>query len=269
MTICALSFVACDAMFTNNAYASITHPTPSTDSIASMTASDILTYYDSAENRRQVASNSAIKDALLSRLAALYAPPAKGASAEQAAIAAARISTQAVPAAAQLSSSVVGYLVGMAANQTFKMPSSTKDIVNIIASVMPSDIASALASGSAMPASFDAMISAYMSANSAYTALGKDVAASSDGKTYAYTGLSSSEKNEIAADALLSGVIGAMTPSNKSESQSQAIWSALSNPSKADSHISLSTDLIASFTKGSSPITTLISASSLGKLGGF
>lgn len=257
-------------MFTNNAYAAITHPTPSADAIASMSASDILNYYDSAENRRQVASNSSVKAALLARLSELYAPPAKGEAAEIAALAAARISTQSVPAASQLSSAVVGYLVGMAADQNLEMPSSTKDVMAIIKSVLPSDIAAALASGSAMPDSFSAMISAYMSAYSAYTILGQDVAASSDGKTYAYAGLSSSDKNQIAADSLIAGLIAAMAPAKDGEPQAQAIWAALSDPTTADSHITLSADLVSSLSKGSSPIATLILASSLGSLaGGF
>ena len=124
----------------------------------------------------------------------------------------------------------------------------------------------ALASGAAMPAAFEEMIAAFSTANKAYTALGAGVA----GTPPAYadgTNLSESQKNEIAVNAVISGLISAVSPVSGTDAAA-ALWNSFVDPAAAGSQIKISSSAFTDLTTGTGDIANLLGASSVGALFG-
>ena len=134
----SLSVISCDAMFNNNLFAKMTHPTPSVTDIQSKTPAQLLQYVSSAANVTILTDNPDLKAAALSSLSATYSSPtAAPANQQTAAVAAADISIQTVPEASNFSASV---LAALAIKNTSLSVNTTADVTSLIKTVLPSDI---------------------------------------------------------------------------------------------------------------------------------
>jgi hypothetical protein len=262
----SMALVSCDAMFSTNIFAKMTHPTPSSADILSKTPDQLQAYTSSATNIAALSNDPELKASALTALgygASRTAPASALSATEQtAAIVAAIVSIKTVPAAAGFSASVLGTLAGGSS-----IPKDTAGITSLVKSVLPKDAADSLKAGDASPpASFVAMITAFSEANAAYTALGNGVVANS-GSYASGLPVSSSEKSEIAVNAVLSGLIDAIVPASGADTPANvadSIWGGLMGQS---STFSISPTAVTDLTSAtSSPIAGLVKASSLGAL---
>lgn len=252
----SVALVSCDAMFTTNAFAKITHPKPSASDIASKTPDQLQTYTASATNLQQLKDDSTLKEEALKNLATYYAPAtgtvdAKQPEVQTAAIVAADIIIKTNPEAAVLSGSILSYVAQE--GSSFKAPDSTSGITSLVENILPASITDSLAPGAAMPATFLDMITAFSDANAAYQTLGAGVAGSG-GATPAYadgTSVSTSEASAIAVNALVSGLISAIQPNDASgvpianptpDQIASALWTALSDPTTVDPAVTPAAD---------------------------
>jgi hypothetical protein len=211
---------------------------------------------DSSANVTILVDNPELKTAALDSLATTYNNPSPPSLVDKqtAAIVAADISIQTVPAAAALSSSIVGALVNGSA-----IPQTDADIGPFVKTLLPADITSSLGSPTP-PASFTAMILAFSEANAAYMALGGQVM--TQGGFVADSGLTSDQTADIAINAVISGMITAIVPTN-GESIALVLWDALNGGSPA---FTLDPNAITNLTSGGGAIASLVAASSLGSL---
>lgn len=261
VVLLALSLTACDAMFTTNVFAGLTHKTPTTDEIKNQSASQLATYVQSEANLKTLASNPDLKKAALDNLSAAYTNSTVPAEKQSAAATAAVISIQTVESAASFSSSLLGAVSGAAASGDTNSLSSSNGLLKVLKGSLDSDSQASLSSGGSMPASFVSMISAFEEASKAYDALGSSVS-SNGGKYDSSSGISDSDKNGIAVNAVIATIVSESTPTDSNTTKAQALWTALQNPDKAENSIKLS-DM--SDVK-SSGVASLIKASSLGSL---
>jgi hypothetical protein len=250
----ALSMASCDSMFSTNIFAKLTHPALSAADIASMTPAQMEAYASSTENMQQLADNPELKAAALANLEATYGNEATTGDQQTAAIVAADISIQTVPDAAELSSLVQSALIS---GSSLSITTSS-DATSFIESVLPKDIQASVSPGAPMPANFEAMIEAYQAVNGAYQALGAGVGA--DGDYAAGLDLSSSEKADIAVNAVIAGLIGAIQPA--SGSTAEALWAALTGN---EGVFTISSTAVDDLTK-TGPVANLVNASSLGSM---
>jgi hypothetical protein len=247
----SLSLVSCDSMFQTNLFAKLTHPTPSMADISSKTPAEMQTYVSSTENMNQLADDPALKAAALANLESVYSGGATTVDQQTAAIVAAEISIQTVPDAAGLSASAQAALAGGIA-----LSDSPSDISSLIKAALPKDIKDSVSTGAAMPSTFAAVIDAYLQADAAYTALGTGVGA--DGGYAAGLGISSSEKADVAVNALIAGLISAVQPT--SGSRAEALWAALTGGTNT---FTVASGTIDEMTTGTGPIANLVNQSSL------
>jgi hypothetical protein len=263
VVLVSLSMVSCDAMFSTNVFAKLTHPTPSAAELAAKTPSEMQDYVSSTENMNQLADDPDLKDAALTALGygEAQTPPASALTPDEqlAAIVAAEIFIQTVPDAAGLSASVLGALAGGSALSS----ASESDIASFIESVLPAGIQDGVAPGAPMPADFAAMIEAFISANDAYEALGQGLVDGGGGYA-AGLDLTSSEKADIAVNAVISGLVAAVVPA--SGTAAEALWLALTDPAGASSYITVPSTAIDDLTSGAGPIASLVGASSIGAM---
>jgi len=269
----ALSLTSCDAMFTTNIFAGLTHPTPSVADVKAMSTSDLASYVDSAANIKILADNPDLKTAALDNLETTYKGSGDAATKQLAAATAATISIETVPSAAQFSGSLMGAIAGAATSGTSL--SSETDLLNVLKSALGSDVASALSSGSGTPpASFTEMIDAFIAANSAYAALGTSIGdTTSGGQGYQDASITASEKNEIAVNAVISALLSSVTVASGSTGLTveEALWDALVNPDQATTFITIDYSKVADSTSTDttySYVWNLLGASSLGSLMG-
>lgn len=236
-----LVLVSCDQMFSNNLFAGITQQKLSPSSVSTMTPAEIAALTSSTNSMGQL-SDPSTKAAALAVLLPAYDTPAEQATAsgQTAAIAASDISIKTVPDAAQFASSAISLIPNLSSSTT------ASSFAASMTSILPADISSQLATSSTPPAAFTAMIDAFSSANGAYQALSTGVAATVP-PSYADPTISSSQKTEIAVNATISALICSVVPTSGSTSTAAALWSALQNPSNANSYLSLgSVDAITS-----------------------
>jgi hypothetical protein len=280
VTLLSLSMISCEQMFTSNLFSSITHVTPTAAQIAEKTPTEMQAYVSSAANIATLAENSELKTQALETLAAVYNDStASTADKQVAAAVAADISIQTVADAAAFSSSLLGAVAGAASDSSSTSSlESTAGVIDLVNSILPADIQSEITSGSTTPPeSFTTMISAFIEAKAAYTALAASLTPTttvSDTGTattsYSYAdnaGISSSDANEIAVNALVSCVIGSITDSSGSstpEAIAQALWSAVTDINNATKYLSIDEDAID--VSGSGTVGRLISGSSLASL---
>jgi hypothetical protein len=168
----------------------------------------------------------------------------------------------------------MGAIAGAATSGTSL--SSETDLLNVLKSALGSDVASALSSGSGTPpASFTEMIDAFIAANSAYAALGisiGDTTTTGTGPGYQDASITSSEKNEIAVNAVISALLSSVetaSGSSNSTEVEQALWDALSDPEQAAVYITIDYSKVTDSTSGDatySYVWNLLGASSLGSL---
>jgi hypothetical protein len=253
----SLFMVSCEAMFTTNIFGKLTHPTPSVADMQSKTPSEMQDYVSSAQNIKQLADDPSLKAAALANMAGVYGGGTTTADQQTAAIVAADISIKTVPDALGLSGSVLSALTS---GSTLSSGSAT-DVASFIKNVLPPDIKGSVAPGAAMPSSFSDMINAYLQANSAYQALGTGVG--SDGGYAPGLNLSSSEKADIAVNAVIAGLIASVAPTGPSP-VADALWSALIDPTNAASFIGTSTTFSALTNAG--PVAKLVAQTSLGSM---
>lgn len=268
MLVLLLSFglVSCDAMFSKNLFSGMTHKKPTATEMAAKTPAQMQTYVDSAANIQQLTDDPALKQAALDALAPYYDPtnPAVdlgSPEAQIAAVVAADISIQTVPDAATFSASVLGQIVATSGSG-LKLDTPA-DITNFVAAILPTDLKDAMTSGAAMPAAFADMIAAFVTANEAYTALGAGIA----GTPPAYadgTNLTDSQKNDIAVNAMISGLICAVSPVSGTD-LATALWGSLVDPAASNSQITISPTGFSDLTSTGS-IANLLDASTLGAL---
>jgi hypothetical protein len=260
-----LALTSCDQMFNSNLFAKLTHPTPSVADIAQKSPDQLLQYVtSSAANVQTLADNPDLKAAALQSLSTTYKDASATAVDQQtAALAAAVISIQTVPAAAELTTNLVSAIV----NQKNLSTATTADVSALVQSILPSDIAASVGAPTP-PAAFVAMIEAYTQANAAYTALGNGVV--SGGGFAAGVDLGSSgaqqsaTKNDIAMNAIISGLVAAIVvPPNSSDSTATALWNGLNGDTTAFTVPSASVDALTK-SPATNPIASLVNASDLG-----
>jgi hypothetical protein len=254
----SLLMVSCEAMFTTNIFGKLTHPKPSVADMQSKTPAEMQDYVSSTQNMNQLADDPSLKAAALANMAAVYGTGGTSADQQTAAIVAAQISISTVPDALGLSGSVLSALTGGSALSS----GSANDVASFIKDVLPPDIKGSVAPGAAMPSSFNDMIGAYLQANSAYQALGTGVG--SDGGYAPGLNLSSSEKADIAVNAVIADLISTVVPSGTDAQKAQALWSALTDPTNAASFINPSPTFSALTSVGS--VANLVDQTSLGSM---
>jgi hypothetical protein len=252
----AISLSSCDAMFSTNAFATLTHTAPTAAEISAMSPADLQAYIASAENLKQLTADASLKTAALDNLSRVYGSSAISADQQTAAIVAAKIEIGTVPDALSFAASVQAKIIGGTALSS----ASPNDISAIVESALPADMKNAIAPGASMPASFAEMIDAFVGANGAYAALGAGVVA--DGNGYA-AGLnpSQAEKDEIAANAVISGLLVAVTPTNPGQTKAEALWAALAGSAGT---FAIPSSTLDGLTNGAGPIAALVAASSFG-----
>jgi len=260
----SLTLVSCDAMFSDNLFAKLTHPTPSADELKQKSPDQMLQYISSQQNMSVLTSNSDLKAAALGSLTTTYNTSTVPVELQTAAVAAAEISIQTVPSASQLSASILGALVG----GTSVSIATTSDITTLVQKVLPNDIAASLANGDTTPpASFTAMIEAYTQANTAYTALAASITSGGTGSYDPSINLgstaadASAAKSDIAVNAVISTLIGAITPTT-SASTADVLWAAMSGGSTDFTVTGLSKTDLTSKTS-TNPAAILVNASGL------
>ena len=238
----SLTFVSCDQMFSNNLFAGLTQKKLSASSVAAMTPEEIVSMTSSTNAMGQL-SDPATKAAALEALLPAYDTPAEQATVpgQAAAIAAADISIETVPEAAQFASAAVSLVIN--SSDIFKSAASATDIADALTGILPSDIASQLASSTAPPVEFTTMIDAFVGAYSSYQALSAGVTASGGAGSPAYAdpSIGPSQKTEIAVNATIAGLLSAVVPAtggSSSASVAAALWSSLRDPKNADSFLS-------------------------------
>jgi len=269
VVVLALSMTSCDQMFSSNIFAKWTHPTPSASDIAQKTPGQLLDYVSSPVNVGILTDNPDLKAAALDSMSAIYGTVALSADAQSAAIASAAISIQTVASANQLSASILGALAGGKTISEGSTPAETvANITSLVKTVLPSDIAASLANGDATPpASFVAMIDAYAQANKAYVALGTGIAGGGYAAGAALGSTSAAvtaAESGIAVNAVISGIIMAVKPTDTSVSPASALWSALTGVDAGA--FSVEPSAISDLTTGTGPIANLVGASSLSNL---
>jgi len=260
--IAVVSMLSCDAMFSNNLFAGMTHKTITADSVAGMSPSEIEELLDSEYNMDQVADDPELKAQLLEQLEGEYTADPGTAEGQTAAILAAEISIQTVPDAAQLAAGAVGLIMDIPETLDIEWLSDA------ISGILPQDIKDSFTNGSAAaPQGFIDAISAFLEANAAYEALNAGVG--TDGVYDA--DVTAEEATEIAVNALIAGMLGLITgpePDNTAFASSadvaQALWTAMLNPSAADSVIGIDEDMLNKFTNpANSPVGNLLTAAGL------
>jgi hypothetical protein len=212
---------SCDAMFTTNMFAKLTHKTPSTDTVAAMSPAELQKFISSPINMAMLEDDPALKAAALTNLRNVYTSgTADAATRQQAAIVSADISIQTVPAAAAIANN----LLSTAATNFDKISTATPaSFASLMQDVLPASVGSALSSGQATPpAEFTQIIGAFQEANAAYAAL--DTAIPGDAATYA--SLPASQTATIAVNCVLSGLVSAVTPTTGA-SVADALWTGM------------------------------------------
>lgn len=257
--ILACSLVSCDAMFENNLFAGITHPKLSADSIQGKSPSELKDILDSQVYMDQMAKDQGLKDAVLDGLTGYYDEGQGGnpstAEGQTAAILAANINIQTVPAAAQFAAGIISDIDSLGDD-----PATLADALK---GVLPLGLQQALNAGQTEPpAEFVAMIEAFLEANAAYVALG------GTGATMTYlVDVGQAEKKEIAVNAVICGAIELITPvggvDDTPENTARALWSALIDPANAGIHIAITPGAFDTMTD-SGPIGNLLAAAGLG-----
>jgi hypothetical protein len=279
LVLLSLALVSCDAMFSTNIFSKATHPTPSAADMTNKTPVEMQAYVASAANLEQLAQDPALKAAALDALGYGAAdpppPPATTPDDQIAAIVAADIAIRTVPVAAQFSAGILGYLVGGGSVPTDASGNTTlAGVTTLVDAILPQDIQDGIASGGAMPQSFLDMIGAFAGANDAYNALGLGIGTTGYAEG---TGLSSSDKSDIAVNAVISGLISAIEPLNAAVPGSptpaeiaDALWSALIDPASAGSVISIDPAAFTTLTDttGTGAVANLLAASGLASLMG-
>lgn len=275
----SLGLVSCDAMFETNLFAKMTHPEQSAADISAKTPDQMQEYTNSAFNLKTLVDNPDLKTAALEKLATYYADPAAMGSsdAQTAAIVAAEIAIKTVPEAAGLSGSILAFV----SNKDNKISTdTTTDVTNMVTQVLPKEIADTLAGGGDMPQAFTEMIDAFVLANDAFQALGTGIGT---GATYADgTSVSSVEQQSIAVNAIIAGLLSAVTPAviadpvagPTSEEIATGLWIALSDPTTVAQgaasppitiNIATFGNLIGTGTDPG-PVSNLLTASGMGEL---
>jgi len=250
--VLALGLVSCDAMFENNLFAGMTHKELTADSIQGQTPSQLKETLDSEVYMDQLAEDEELKEEVLDQLEGEYTSNPDTAEGQTAAILAADISIQTVPAAAQFAASVVGII-----SEVETLGDSPENLAETLQGVLPLGIQEALNSGqSEPPAEFVEMIEAFLRANTAYIALG------GAGEVMTYLAdVSPEEKTEIALNAVICGAIGLITTT--SGNTANDLWAAMLDPANAGSHIIIS-DFSSEFdSAGDGYIGNLITAAGL------
>jgi len=271
----SLGLVSCDAMFETNLFAGLANKPASADEIAAKSPSELQDYISGDSRLQDLAADSIKKDAALGSLKPYYdvtnpAVDMGTSEAQTAAIVAAEIAIKTVPDAAGLSGSILAFV----SNNTIST-ATTADVTNMVAQVLPKDIADTLTGGGAMPQAFSTMIDAFVTANGAFQALGAGIA----GATPAYadgTSVSSVDKQGIAVNAVIAGLLSAITPTDPGTTVAEALWIALSDPTTVDGSspnpppIAIDpatfSNLIGTSTGTPSSIANLLTASGLGDL---
>jgi hypothetical protein len=266
----SLALVSCEQMYTTNLFGSLTHPKPSVSAMQKKSPDQIKEYISSTANLNQLIDDPDLKAAALTALGygSGQTVPTTAVTADQqtAAIVAAEIAIKTVPVASGFSAAVLGTLASGSELST----ETTADVVSLVESVLPDEIASSLQAGSTTPPdSFIQMINAYADANAAYEALGTGVA--SNAGSYAEgLSISSSETKDIAVNAVIAGMINAVTPvgitNPTSADVAVALWSALNNNAAAETYVTVSSTTLDTLTSGTGPIACLVTASGLGSL---
>jgi hypothetical protein len=113
-----------------------------------------------------------------------------------------------------------------------------------------------------MPSSFNDVIGAYLQADAAYQALGAGVG--SDSGYAPGLNLSSSEKADIAVNAVIADLISTVVPSGTDAQKAQALWSAITDPANAVTFIGPSPTFSILTTTG--PVANLVDQTSLGSM---
>jgi hypothetical protein len=257
----ALSLSSCEQMFTTNLFSGMAHPKPTASDITAKSAAELATYVDSEANLKVLADNPELKDAALAKLESVYTDPAASPTEKQTAAAtAATISIETVETASNFSSNLLGALTASAASSSSGSMDSQEGVIDLLKSSLGSDIADKLASSEEPPEGFIELIDAFAEAYDAYAALGQSV---KDNAGYtAGAGISESEKNGIAINAIISSLINLMEPVDPTKTRAQALWAALRNPDGAGSVLKISDlDAVKSLS-----VYSLVEASSLGSL---
>jgi hypothetical protein len=209
-----------------------------------------------------LAEDEALKDAALATLESVYTDPAASATEKQTAAAtAATISIETVESASNFSSSLLGALTVTVASGSTEDLSSSGAVIDLLKESLGSDISGQLTSSETPPESFVALIDAFVEAYGAYSALGESVEA--DGYS-SDAGITESEKNGIAVNAIISFFVSSVAPSDPSMTRAEALWAALRDPDGAGSALDISglSDM------ESLSVYSLLTASSIGSLVG-
>lgn len=251
----SLGLASCDAMFSNNLFSKMTHPTPTVDELSQKTTTELASFVESDANLQTLAGDQALKTAALENLQTTFTTSGDSAEVQLAAQTYAKIEIDTVPSAVKFTGSLLGSLAGGSA------PSSPEAAISLIKGALSSDVLSSLSSGaSTPPAGFTDMIDAFLGANAAYEALGTSV---KDSGGYV-SGASESEKNEIAVNAVVSALVSSVSGATD-EAKEQALWDALRDPANASTYVGSSMDIDA-LTGTGAPLKALIDASGLGSL---
>ncbi len=224
--ILALGLVSCDAMFENNLFAGMTHKELTVDSIQTQSPSELKETLDSQVYMDQLAEDQELKDAALGTLESAYTAPGATDTAEgqTAAILAADIMIDTVPAAAQFTASIVGIITDVET-----LGDNPENMAETLQGILPLSIQESLTGGQTEPpADFVAMIDAFLAANDAYQALGAGL----DGGDYV-ADVSDGEALDIAVNAVICGAIWLISPVDVEMSTAEALWSAMLDPASA------------------------------------
>lgn len=269
--VTSVALISCDAMFNTNIFAKATHPTPSAEEIAAKSPQDLQKMTQSATSLKQLEEDSALKQAALDNLADYYGGSADMTSvnAQVAAVTAADIAVKTDPSAVGLSGSILVYLSSGKDIST----QTTTDITELVAQIMPDDISASITNAEPTPPpAFVDMIIAFSEANAAYQALGAGVGSTGYA---AGTDISDSVKSDIAVNAMIAGLIMAITPmdpdtgdqrASTPSNVAEALWTALIGTSTLYSSISIDPATFDNLTSAGSPVSNLLDASSLGAL---
>jgi hypothetical protein len=213
------------------------------------------TYISSTENLNQLAADPELKAAALANLSAVYGTSATTADQQTAAVVSADISIGTVPDAVSFSASILG---GLLTSSSLSI-STESDLSTFIKAALPTDIASSVSPGAAMPSNFADMIGAYLAADKAYEALGAGVG--TDGSYASDLSLTSSKKAEIAVNAVIAGLISTVQPES-GKTTAEALWAALTGDSNA---FTIPSTALNDLTSGGA-VANLVNASSLSSM---
>jgi hypothetical protein len=242
----SLALVSCDAMFTSNVFAKITHPTPSAADMSSKTPDQLQTYAGSQYGMSVLANDPALKEAALAAAAAYYLPSTgytpdpTTPEVQTAAIVAADISINTVPDAASLTGGILSFVLD---SNNKVSTTTTEETTTLIQGILPDDIKNAVLGGGEMPSSFTDMIAAYSQANAAFMVLGAGIEPAVTGAKPVFadgTSLAAGQANSIAVNAMISGLLTAVKPMVAGTSTpivnptpdelAAALWTALVDP---------------------------------------